>query len=237
MGRAVVFDLARQGLRVLVLDRDLGAAQAVTRTYGAGRATAGAVDARDTATLSARLREVRAAVIVNAGPYTFNLAVMAAALEARCHYMDLGGLFHTTRVQLTHHADFRRHGLLALLGMGSAPGITNVLARAAADPLPHVRAVRVYNGGADFTRYPAPVAFGFAPATVLDEFTLAPVVFTWGRFRSELPLTGGEDVLFDVGLQRTHLSLHSEVATLPLSYRPKGIRECFFKIAYDPWLI
>ncbi|MFI5006012.1 MAG: saccharopine dehydrogenase family protein [Solirubrobacterales bacterium] len=237
MGRAVVFDLARQGLRVLVLDRDLGAAQAVTRTYGAGRATAGAVAARDTATLAARLREVRAAVIVNAGPYTFNLAVMAAALEARCHYMDLGGLFHTTRVQLTHHADFRRHGLLALLGMGSAPGITNVLARAAADPLPHVRAVRVYNGGADFTRYPAPVAFGFAPATVLDEFTLAPVVFTRGRFRSELPLTGGEDVLFDVGLQRTHLSLHSEVATLPLSYRPKGIRECFFKIAYDPGLI
>jgi saccharopine dehydrogenase-like NADP-dependent oxidoreductase len=29
-----------------------------------------------------------------------------------------------------------------------------------------------------------------------------------------------------------HLSLHSEVATLPLSFRDKGIRECFFKINY-----
>ncbi len=29
-----------------------------------------------------------------------------------------------------------------------------------------------------------------------------------------------------------HLSLHSEVATLPLTYKDKGVRECFFKINY-----
>lgn len=237
MGRAVVFDLARQGHRVLVVDRDLRAARETARTYGGGRATADALDARDTPALAARLRAARAAALVNAGPYPFNLPVMAAALEARCHYLDLGGLFHTTRVQLTHDADFRHHGLLAVLGMGSAPGITNVLARAAADPLTHVRAVRVYNGGADFTRYETPVAFGFSPATLLDELTQPAVVFTKGRFRSVPPLTGGEDVRFEVGRQRVDLSLHSEVATLPLSYRAKGIRECFFKVAYDPALV
>ncbi len=237
MGRAAVFDLARQGHRVLVVDRDLRAARETARTYGRGRATADALDARDTPALAARLRAARAAALINAGPFPFNLPVMAAALEARCHYLDLGGLFHTTRVQLTHDADFRRHGLLAVLGMGSAPGITNVLARAAADPMTHVRAVRVYNGGADFTRYETPVAFGFSPATILDELTQPAVVFTRGRFRSVPPLTGAEDVRFEVGRQRVHLSLHSEVATLPLTYRAKGIRECFFKVAYDPTLL
>jgi saccharopine dehydrogenase (NAD+, L-lysine-forming) len=237
MGRATVFDLARQGYPVLVLDRDLAAARRVAKVYGGRRARAGTLDARDPAALSARLSADRAAALVNAGPFSLNLSVMAGALTARCHYLDLGGLFHTTRVQLTHDADFRRHGLLAVLGMGSAPGITNVLARAAADPLPHVRAIRVYNGGADFTRHRAPVAFGFSPATVLDEFTQPPVVFTKGRFRAEPPLSGGEDVLFELGLQRTHLSLHSEVATLPLSFGAKGIRECFFKIAYDPGMV
>jgi saccharopine dehydrogenase-like NADP-dependent oxidoreductase len=29
-----------------------------------------------------------------------------------------------------------------------------------------------------------------------------------------------------------HLSLHSEVATLPISFQDKGIQECFFKINY-----
>jgi saccharopine dehydrogenase-like NADP-dependent oxidoreductase len=235
MGRASVFDLTRSGHPVRLLESDVAAGRRIARRYGHGRASVAAADARDPGSLAAALSG--AAVVVNSAPYTFNLTVMDAALRARCHYLDLGGLFHTTRKQLPLDGEFRRRGLLAVLGMGSAPGIVNVLARAAADPLRAVRAIRVYNGGADFTRYSAPVAFGFAPATVLDELTLRPMVFENGRFGSRPPLSGGEDCLFDVGLQRVHLSLHSEVATLPLSYRAKGIRECFFKIAYDPALI
>jgi saccharopine dehydrogenase (NAD+, L-lysine-forming) len=235
MGRATVLDLARSGYRVLLLDSDLETARRIARRYGGGRVEVDAADARDPASLAARI--AGAGAVVNAGPYVFNLSVMQAALEAGCHYLDLGGLFHTTRKQLVFDRDFRRAGLLAVLGMGSAPGIMNVMARAAADPLKRVRAVKVYNGGADFTRYEAPVAFAFSPATVLDEFTMKPMVFENGRFRATEPLSGGEDFLFELGLQKVHLSLHSEVATLPLSYRSKGIRESFFKIAYDPALI
>jgi lysine 6-dehydrogenase len=235
MGRATVFDLTAAGHAVRLLETDTGTAARIAGRYGHGRAEAAAADARDPVSLAAALRGAKA--VVNCAPYNFNRTVMEAALRAGCHYLDLGGLFHTTRKQLPRDREFRKRRLLAVLGMGSAPGIVNVLARAAADPLRVVRAIRVYNGGADFTRYPAPVAFGFSPATVLDEFTLRPMVLEKGRFRSRPPLSGGEDCLFDVGLQRTHLSLHSEVATLPLSYRRKGIRECFFKIAYDPALI
>lgn len=235
MGRATVFDLARSGYPVLLLDSDIAAAQRIGRRYGDARTEIDVVDARDPRSLAARIAS--ADVLINAGPYVFNLSVMEAALRARCHYLDLGGLFHTTRKQLRFDRDFRKAGLLAVLGMGSAPGIANVLARAAADPLKRVSAIKVYNGGADFTRYEAPVAFGFSPATVLDEFTMKPMLFANGRFRAAEPLSGGEDVLFELGLQKVHSSLHSEVATLPLSYRSKGIRDCFFKIAYDPTLV
>lgn len=235
MGRAIVCDLAASGHPVLLLDADLAAARRIARRYGHGRTRAGAADARDPAGLAKRL--AGAAVLVNAGPYSFNLPAMDAALRARCHYLDLGGLFHTTRLQLRHDAAFRRAGRLAVLGMGSAPGIANVLARAGADGLRRVQAIKIYNGGADFTRYRAPLAFGFSPATVLDEFTQPPMVFEGGRFRATRPLSGGEAFAFELGVQRVHRSLHSEVATLPLSYRSKGLRECFFKIAYDPALV
>jgi len=235
MGRAVVYDLASAGHPVRILEGDRAAAERVARRYGAGRSAAASADAGDPAALAARL--AGAAVVVNCAPYRFNLLVMEAALRAGCHYVDLGGLFHTTRRQLRRHADFRRAGLLAVLGMGSAPGIANVLARAAADPLRRVRSIRVYNGGADFPRYASPLPFAFSPATVLDEFTLPPMVFTRGRFQSVPPLSGGEDFRFELGTQRVHFSLHSEVATLPLTYRRQGIRECAFKIAYDPELI
>jgi len=235
MGRAVVYDLSRAGHPVRILDRDREAAERVGRRYGGRRWEATTVDAASPAALARRLEG--AAAVVNCAPYGLNLAVMEAALRAGCHYLDLGGLFHTTRRQLRRHGDFRRAGLLAVLGMGSAPGISNVLARAAADPLRRVRAIRVYNGGADVTRYASPLPFAFAPATVLDEFTLPPVTFEHGRFRSVPPLSGEEDFRFELGTQRVRFSLHSEVATLPLTYRRKGLRRCFFKIAYDPALV
>lgn len=232
MGRATVWELARLGHAVRLLDRDAKAAHAVAARYGGGRATAAAVESAAPDALAAALRG--AAIVVNCAPYALNVAAMEAALAAGCHYLDLGGLFHTTRRQLRMDRRFQDASLLAVLGMGSAPGVTNVLARAGADRMAHVHAIRVYNGGADFTPYAAPLAFGFAPGTVLDELTLPPIVFTAGRFRKAAPRSGQEDVAFDIGVQKVHLSLHSEVATLPLSYAAKGIRECFFKIAYDP---
>ena len=234
MGRAAVHHLAVSRRRVLVLD-DAAAARRTARIYGGRSARSAAVDARDPKRLARALGG--AAVVVHCAPYAFNLGVMQAALEAGCHYVDLGGLFHTTRRQLRLDREFQRAGLLAVLGMGSAPGITNVMARLAADLLDGVRAIRVYNGGADFTSYDAPLAFGFTPDTVLDELSLPPMVFTRGRYRAVAPVSLGEDFEFDLGRQRVHASLHSEVATLPVTYRRKGIRECSFKIAYDPVLI
>jgi saccharopine dehydrogenase (NAD+, L-lysine-forming) len=235
MGRAAVFDLARSGQGVLLLDADARAAESVARRYGGGRAAAARAEASEVAALARRLRG--AGVLVNCAPYRLNLHVMEAALRAGCHYIDLGGLFHMTRRQLALDRRFRRAGLLAVLGMGSAPGIVNVLARAAADPMRRVKSVRVYNGGADHTRYASPLAFPFSPATILDEMTQRPLVFRRGRFVAVPPLSGAERYRFDLGVQTVHLSLHSEVATLPLTYRDKGLRECSFRIAYDPALL
>jgi saccharopine dehydrogenase-like NADP-dependent oxidoreductase len=232
MGRAAVFDLARAGVHVRLVEADRAAAEAVARRYGRGRVEVARADAGDPAALARRLRGL--AVLVNCAPYRLNLGVMEAALRANCHYVDLGGLFHTTRRQLALDGRFRRAGLLAVLGMGSAPGIVNVLARAAADRMRRVKSVRVYNGGADFTRYRSPLALPFSPATILDELTQAPMVFRAGRFHALPPLSGAEPFRFDLGRQVVRHSLHSEVATLPLSFRDKGLRECSFKIAYDP---
>jgi len=235
MGRAAVHHLAASQRPVKVLDFDAAAARRAARIYGDTSSRGASVDARDPARLARALRG--ASVVVHCAPYAFNLAVMEAALAAGCHYVDLGGLFHTTRRQLKLDREFRRAGLLAVLGMGSAPGVTNVMARLGADLLDGVRAIRVYNGGADFTRYDAPLAFGFTPDTVLDELSLPPMVFTGGRFHAVAPVSQGEDFAFGLGTQRVHATLHSEVATLPLTYRRKGIRECSFKIAYDPVVI
>ena len=57
---------------------------------------------------------------------------MEACLEAGVNYIDLGGLYHVTKRQLELSPKFEQRGLLAMLGVGSAPGKTNLLAARAA---------------------------------------------------------------------------------------------------------
>ncbi len=76
--------------------------------------------------------------------------------------------------------------------------------------------------------------FTYAVPTIIDELTQQPMVFRDGEFIAREPLTEFEDYLFtgSLGILPMHLSLHSEVATLPVSFANKGVQECFFKINY-----
>ncbi len=239
MGCATVYDLARSKTvtKIVVGDFDLERAKKVARAYGAGKAAAVFVDVRQTSTV-AKLLEGSEAVL-NCTQYYWNLAVMKAALRARVNYLDLGGLFYTTRKQLKLDKEFRKIGKLAILGIGSAPGIANVMARHLADQLDKVTFAGVYNGSRDFQAYPDALTFGFSIATILDELTIAPMAFSNGRFEKQEHFSGAEPITFPrpIGKLVMRHSIHSEVATLPLSFKAKGIKEASFKINYDSQMI
>jgi saccharopine dehydrogenase-like NADP-dependent oxidoreductase len=216
--------------RVVIADRDQNAARTVADYLDSPKVQLAAVDLNDHAALVELLRETDACL--NATVYYTNLQVMEACLEARTHYTDMGGLFHTTRKQLELNDRFAKAGVSAVLGMGSAPGIPNVQARYAADRLDTIDTIRIYDG----IQPPSPddVRFTYAVPTIVDEMTLPPMVYRDGAFVECEPLTEFEDYWFTppLGLLPMHLSLHSEVATLPVSFQDKGVRECFFKINY-----
>ncbi|MGB2963902.1 MAG: saccharopine dehydrogenase NADP-binding domain-containing protein [Anaerolineales bacterium] len=173
-----------------------------------------------------------ASACLNATVYYTNLLVMDACLKAGVHYTDMGGLFHITRKQLELHDRFSKAGVSAVLCMGSAPGIPNLQARYASDRLDTIESIRIFDG----IKPPAPddERFSYAVPTIIDELTVEPMVFENGEFTAKPPLSEFEDYLFTepLGILPMHLSLHSEVATLPISFQDKGIQECFFKINY-----
>jgi len=239
MGRAVVHDLAgaREVRDIVVADFDRERAQEVARKFGDGKASGLVADVRDTRRLAKVLRGCE--VVVNCTQYNWNLEVMRAALAARVHYMDLGGLYHMTKKQFALDRDFRRIGKLAIPGMGGAPGITNVMARALADKMERVVSIRVYNAGADEQKYDSPIAYSFSIATILDELTMSPIHFVGGRYVEKAMLSEPESGTFPAPIGKITLrhSIHSELGTLAESFRKKGVREVFFKINYDPKLV
>ena len=171
-------------------------------------------------------------MVLNAAQYHVNLAVMEGALRAGCHYLDLGGLFHTTRRQLELGERYTGAGLSAVLGIGSCPGIANVHAGDLGSRLDEVRSVRIFNGA---TVDPSDrITWPYSLWTILDEVTQRPVVFRDGEFVELEPLSEEEPFPFvePIGYATTHLSLHSEVATIPVSLAAKGIERCEFKIRF-----
>ena len=215
---------------VVIADLNLDQAKVVEEYIKSPKITSQKVDVNDHASLVELLKGSDACL--NGTVYYTNLAVMEACLSAGVHYTDMGGLFFTTHKQIELSDRFREAGLSAVLGMGSAPGIPNLQARYAADRLDTVDSIKIFDG-----IMPPPTddpKFTYAVPTIVDELIMEPMVYKDGDFKAEAPLSGFEDYWFTkpIGLLPMHLSLHSEVATLPISFKDKGVKECFFKINY-----
>jgi len=232
MGCIAVQALARDARveEIQLADLNLDNARVVADYLKSPKLKVQEVDISDKTALVKALKG--SSVCLNATVYYTNLQVMEACLAAGAHYTDMGGLFHTTRKQLELSDRFKEAGISAVLGLGSAPGVPNLQARFAADRLDTVQSVKIYDG----IKPPPPgdTRFTYAVPTIIDELTVEPMVFEKGEFRTKPPLSGFEDYWFvePLGLLPMHLSLHSEVATIPVSFQDKEIQECFFKINY-----
>ena len=226
---ALVRDLAESEEVSLLglMDIDAGRAQAVADHHGLGKARVRAVDAH------AGLGDVleRYDILVNAASYRVNLDAMRACLWAECHYIDLGGLYWVTDQQLQLDQEFQRANLLGLLGMGSSPGKTNVMAVRAVRALDREpEELRVSAAGRDLSPPPGGRSFPYALQTLIDEVTLNPVVVDDGRPTEIEPLTSGGEVDFGepIGRAETIFTLHSELRTFPESF---GCKQASFRLS------
>jgi lysine 6-dehydrogenase len=237
---AIVRDLAdsEEVAALLLLDLDEARAEHVASRYGGAKARARRVDARaggdDPEALWRALEGYD--VLVNSASYRVNADAMTACLETRCHYLDLGGLYWMTDRQLGLDAAFEEAGLLALLGIGSAPGKTNLMAlRAVRELGAPAEAIHVSAAGRDLDP-PDGFSIPYALQTLLDELTLRPVVLRDGAPLEIAPLEPGGRVDFGapIGPAETIHTLHSEVRTFGDSF---GCREASFRLSLSPDLL
>lgn len=223
---AIVRDLAESDevAELLLVDLDRDKARATADRHGGGQATvADGVEEAD--------------IVVNSAGYRINLDAMRSSLGAGAHYIDLGGLYWMTGKQLELHDEFERAGLIAVLGMGSSPGKTNVMAAHAARALGSetLETVHVAAGGRDLDP-PDGESFPYALQTLIDELTMKPIVVRDGEPAEVDPLSPGGTVRFadPIGEGETIHTIHSEMRTFPASF---GCREASFRLSLAPALL
>ncbi|OGJ54899.1 hypothetical protein A3D11_03055 [Candidatus Peribacteria bacterium RIFCSPHIGHO2_02_FULL_49_16] len=193
-------------------------------------------DVQKTETLAKALRGID--LVIHAVHHEYNEAVMRACLKTKTHYLDLGGLYHYTLKQFAFHARFRRANLVAVLGMGAAPGITNILASYGACEFDRVDHVEIRIGVFDQSVYRkiSPLAVSYSLQTLLEECSWPSAVWKNNTMTFVDPMSGRESYKFPapVGWQKPQYTIHSELATLPKTLHAKNV---FFKIAFPDILV
>jgi saccharopine dehydrogenase (NAD+, L-lysine-forming) len=135
--------------RIVVTDFDPSRASAAVERCADARFVAHALDASNTAAITELARRERVDVVLNACDPRLNPSIFAAAFDAGCHYLDMAMTLsepHPERpyeepgvmlgaAQFDASDRWKERGLLALVGMGVEPGLSDVFARYAADHL------------------------------------------------------------------------------------------------------
>jgi saccharopine dehydrogenase (NAD+, L-lysine-forming) len=124
--------------RITFADLDPARPQALVDRLGDSRFGAARVDASDQSSVTALARDHDA--VLNATDPRFNLPIFEAAFENRCTYLDMAMSLSSPdtllgQEQLDQHERWADAGLLALVGIGVEPGLSDVFARYAADHL------------------------------------------------------------------------------------------------------
>ena len=163
-----------------------------------GRFSSARVDASDPANVVALIRESRADVVLNAVDPVFNQQIFDAAYEARVTYLDMAMTLsqpHPDKPyeqpgkmlgedQFAQDARWREENLLALVGIGVEPGVSDVFARYAADHLFDTIDEVAIRDGANLEVSGYAFAPTFSIWTTIEECLNPPLI--WERDRGAL---------------------------------------------------
>lgn len=212
-GSYLVKLLLRQGHHVTCGDRDPERAR---RFLGAKcPITVERVNARDLWSIVKAARGTQ--LLVNALPAVHNRIVLRATLRLRAHYLDTAA--HLTKSpfraeQLQFARRFVEKRRTAVITAGVAPGLTNLLAAAAADSLDAVETVRVRLYESTESEHPVSQ---WSAEVSFDEAVSRPRIYRDGRFL--LGRRFGEREMFrfpaPIGPVPVMLAAQDEVVTLP----------------------
>ncbi len=199
--------------------------------------TVSQVDADDTAAVVKLIREQKSELVINmALPYQ-DLTIMDACLEAGAHYLDTANYEpkdeakFSYKWQWPYHDKFKAKGLMAVLGCGFDPGVSNIYCAYAQEHLmDEIHTIDIIdcndgNHGKSF-------ATNFNPEINLREVTQRGKYWKNGQWIEIDPLSISRMIDYpEVGSRKSYLIYHEEEESLVKNIR--GLKQIRFWMTFS----
>jgi len=239
MGSAAAFDMARtpEVDSVTLADNNSKLAREVAarvnRIIGGRKVRAAELDAGDEKAAAKLMRGHDA--VLSAVPYFLNLGLARAAVEARCHFADLGGNNTVVRQELALAKKAEKRGVAIAPDCGLSPGMASILGGELVRRLGgRADALRLYVGG--LPERPTPpfhYQLVFSVEGLINEYVEPARILRKGKLTTIEPLTEPED--FHLAGFSPLVAFHTSggTATLPETFEGR-VGECFEKTLRYP---
>jgi saccharopine dehydrogenase-like NADP-dependent oxidoreductase len=209
--------------RIVLTDLDPRRPAGIADRLGDARFEAAALDASNREAVRDALVEARADVVLNATDPRFNPQIFGAALDAGCTYLDMAMTLSGPGVRLGDEqfaadAAWTERGLLALVGIGVEPGLSDVFARYARDHLFSSIDEVAVRDGADLVVDGYDFAPTFSIWTTIEECLNPPLIWERDRgFYTTEPFSEPERFEFPEGIGEIECVNveHEEVVLVP----------------------
>jgi saccharopine dehydrogenase (NAD+, L-lysine-forming) len=193
--------------------------------------------ARDTVKL---IRKFKPDVVINVAlPYQ-DLAIMDACLAAGVDYLDTANYEPRDKArfeykwQWAYKKRFRERGIMALLGSGFDPGVTNVFcAHALKRRFDSIESVDIIDCNAGDHGHP--FATNFNPEINIREVTQKGRYWDGGRWVTVAPMSISRQLRFPAGIgaKRVYLLYHEEMESLTKNLAPAGLKRMRFWMTFS----
>ncbi len=208
---------------IVIGDYNVAAAEQLAADIGSQKVSVLQIDANDYSSMVRVFKDFD--VVVNGLPWKYDVAVTKACIEAGVNGLDVS----TEEEQWDFDEAAREKGLIFIPGVGATPGITNVMARRAADQMDEVDEVQI-----NFAAFRCPAPAPGLLITFLWEFhpeTDERLYYENGEFHLVGPFEGLKKVTFPgpIGEQEVCYIPHEETVTMPrtLGAKAVSVRGCF----------
>jgi lysine 6-dehydrogenase len=239
MGSAAAYDMARQPdvLAVTLADSDLKRAREVAvrinRIHGDGKVKAVALDASNERAAAQLMKGHDAAL--SAVPYFLNLGLAKAAIEARCHFADLGGNNTVVRQELALASKAQKRGVAIAPDCGLSPGMASILGGELVNRLDgRADALKLYVGG--LPEKPMPpfhYQLVFSVEGLINEYVEPARILRKGKLITIEPLTEPEEFHMNGFAPLVAFHTSGGTSTLPETFGGR-VGECFEKTLRYP---